>query len=326
MPHPAGKQEVEIEGKRLALKNLEKVFYPAAGFTKGQLLDYYVRVSKYLLPHLKDRPVTLKRYPDGVGGDFFYEKNAPGYTPKWVRTFPVPRRAGGPDINYILVNDLATLVWCANVATIEFHPFLHRSPHIDNPTEIVFDLDPGEGASLLDCIEVAFILRQTLDRLKLKSFPKVSGSKGIQIYVPLNTSATYDLTQPFARTLARLLERQHPKLIVSEMSKAERRGKVFIDWSQNADFKTTIGVYSMRAKRQHPYVSSPVSWEELRAALSNHASSTLYFSPEAALERCEQLGDLFAPALKLKQRLPEDFVERLPDAAKPRPALRSVRR
>jgi bifunctional non-homologous end joining protein LigD len=305
------KQELEVQGRTLTVTNLDKVFYPAAGFTKGQLIDYYIRVSEYMLPHLKDRPVTLKRYPDGVEGGFFYEKNAPRYTPEWVKTFPVPRRSGESNINYIMVNDLATLVWCANIATIEFHTFLHRVPAIDRPTEIVFDLDPGEGSSVLKCAEVAFILREVLDELKLKSFPKVSGSKGIQIYVPLNTAATYDATGAFARTLAQLLERRHPKLIISEMAKDVRKNKVFIDWSQNADFKTTAAVYSMRAKSQHPFISAPVSWEELEKALADKESAGLYFQPEAALERLKRVGDLFAPLLKLKQRLPKDFVERL---------------
>lgn len=317
------KQQLDDQGRTLTVGNLDKVFYPAGEFTKGQLIDYYIRVSEYMLPHLKDRPVTLKRYPDGVEGEFFYEKNAPGYTPDWIETFPVPRRGGGSKINYILVTDLATLVWCANIGTIEFHTFLHRAPAIDRPTEIVFDLDPGEGSSVLNCAEVAFILREVLDELKLKSFPKVSGSKGIQIYVPLNTPATYDATGAFARTLAQLLERQHPKLIISEMAKDARKNKVFIDWSQNADFKTTVAAYSMRAKRQQPFISVPVSWEELETALAGKDSSGLYFQPEPALERLKRVGDLFAPVLKLKQRLPKDFVELLQSGqakTKPQPA------
>ena len=294
------KQEFNIDGQAVAVSNVDKVFYPAAGFTKGQMIDYYIRGSKFMLPHLRDRPVTLKRYPDGIEGKFFYEKNAPRFTPKWVKTFPVPRRAGGSDIKYILINDLATLVWCANIATIEFHPFLHRSPNIDSPTEIVFDLDPGEGLTIKNCIDVALIVREVLTTLKLKSFPKVSGSKGLQIYVPLNTPSSYEVTRSFAHTLARALVQQHPKLIISDMDRAERKGKVFIDWSQNSDFKTTIGVYSMRTKRDHPYISSPVSWDEL-----NGDASKFDFSPEAALDRCEKLGDLFAPVLKVKQRLPQ---------------------
>ncbi len=299
-----GGQTLQIEGRAVAVTKLEKVFFPATGFTKGQAIDYYIRAAPFLLPHLKNRPVTLKRYPDGISGKFFYEKDAPKYTPPWVKTFPVPRRAGGPAIDYILVNDLATLVWCANIATLEFHPFLHRAPAIASPTEIVFDLDPGEGSTLLKCAEVAFVLREVLDELGLRSFPKVSGSKGIQVYAPLNTPASYGETRAFARALAQLLERQHHDLIVSEMAKTARKNKIFIDWSQNADFKTTIGVYSMRAKRQTPFISMPVTWEELDRALSGNDAGMLDFQPGAAIERLEKLGDLFAPVRKLKQRLP----------------------
>jgi bifunctional non-homologous end joining protein LigD len=211
--------------------------------------------------------VTLKRYPDGVHGDAFYEKDAPGFTPEWIRTFPVPRREGGPDINYILINDMATLTWAANMAALELHPFLHRVPKIDNPTHIVFDLNPGEGANISKCAEVAFLLRDVLTKLRLKSFAKVSGSKGIQVYVPLKTPITYRTTQPFARAIAELVEREHSALVVSDMAKNLRVGKVFIDWSQNADHKTTVGVYSLRAKRARPYVSMPVRWDELTTAL-----------------------------------------------------------
>ena len=176
------KQDVEIEGRKITVSNLEKVLYPA-GFTKGQVIDYYIRVSRFLLPHLKDRPVTLKRYPDGINAQHFYEKDAPKFTPAWVKTFPVPRRGGGTDIRYILINDLPTLVWCANLANLEVHPFLHHVPAIDSPTQVVFDLDPGEGVDVLACAEVAFLLKDVLERMKLKSFAKVSGSKGMKRYV-----------------------------------------------------------------------------------------------------------------------------------------------
>jgi len=296
-------QELTIEGKTLKLSNLDKLFFPAAEFTKGQLIDYYIRISSYLLPHLKNRPVTLIRYPDGVGGKFFYEKDAPKYTPEWVKTFPVPRRNGGTDIRYILVNDLATLVWCVNLGTIEFHSFLHRAPAITRPTAIVFDLDPGEGTNILDCVKVAFLLREILDGLKLQACPKVSGSKGVQIYVPLNTAITYEKTRAFARTVAQALEQQHPQLIISEMAKSARTKKVFIDWSQNSDFKTTASVFSMRAKREYPFISAPVKWGELEEALEHKDASSLDFGPAAAIERCEKLGDLFAPVLTMKQKL-----------------------
>jgi bifunctional non-homologous end joining protein LigD len=284
-----------------------KVLYPAGQFTKADVADYYRRVAPYLLSHFRNRPVTLKRYPDGIFGEAFYEKDAPGFTPKWVKTFPVPRREGGPDINYILINDRRTLMWAASIAALELHPFLHRVPDIRRPTQIVFDLDPGEDANVLNCAEVSFLLREVLVRLRLKSFAKVSGSKGIQVYVPLNTAVTYDQTQAFARATAELLEKKHPDKIVAEMAKNLRVGKVFIDWSQNADFKTTVGVYSLRAKRARPYVSMPVRWKELAEACEQSDAPLLDFEPDAALHRLKRVGDLFAPLLKLKQKLPKEF-------------------
>lgn len=295
------KQQVTVDNRVLSLTNLDKVLYPAAGFTKRDVIDYYTRVSKWLLPHLKDHPVTLKRFPDGVTGEAFYEKDAPRFTLEWVQTALVPRRAGGKDIRYILVNDLPTLVWCANLASLELHPFLHRASNLDAPTSIVFDLDPGDGATTASCAEVALILRDALDRLELQSFAKVSGSKGIQIYVPLNTPISYATTQEFAHSLAQLLEREHPSLIVSDMAKNLRRSKVFIDWSQNSDFKTTVGVYSLRAKAERPFVSLPATWEEV-AALRKKPEQ-LCLEPEAALKRIEKRGDLFSAVLRLKQTL-----------------------
>ena len=223
---PAAKQTLRIEGVDVPVSNLDKLLYPVAGVTKGNVIDYYIRVSQWLLPHLRDRPVTLKRYPDGVQSEHFYEKDAPSFTPEWVRTFPVPRRTGESDINYIIINDVATLVWAANLANLEIHPFLHRAPAIDMPTSIAFDLDPREGANIANCAEVAFLLKGIFDDLNLQSFPKVSGSKGIQLYVPLNTPTSYAITQAFARTLAQLLEQQHPNLVISEMAKIVRTKKV----------------------------------------------------------------------------------------------------
>ncbi|PYL45508.1 MAG: ATP-dependent DNA ligase, partial [Verrucomicrobia bacterium] len=219
----------------VSISKPDKILYPACKFTNAEVVEYYHRVAPFLLPHFRNRPVTLKRYPEGVYGGAFYEKDAPGFTPRWVKTFPVPRREGGPDINYILINDRRTLAWAANMAALELHPFLHRVPQIEQPTHVVFDLDPGEGSNILQCAEVAFVLRDVLRRLRLKSFPKVSGSKGIQLYVPLNRAISYAATRSFARAIAQLLERTHPDQIVSEMAKNLREGKVFIDWSQNAD-------------------------------------------------------------------------------------------
>jgi bifunctional non-homologous end joining protein LigD len=302
------KTELTIGKRAITVSNLEKVLYPAARFTRAEVVAYYSRIAPVILPHLRDRPVTLKRFPDGIHGEAFYEKDAPEFTPPWVKTFPVPRRdATQPPIKYIIINDAATLVWAAANAALELHPFLHRAPAIETPTYVAFDLDPGEGADILQCAEVAFLLRDALRKLDLQSFPKVSGSKGIQVYVPLNSPVTYESTQPFARALAELLARQHPDWIVSEMAKVLRRGKVFIDWSQNADHKTTISVYSLRAKGKRPYVSLPVEWRELETSMRKGDADGLYWEAKQALERVKKTGDLFAPLLKLKQTLPAEF-------------------
>jgi bifunctional non-homologous end joining protein LigD len=302
------REKITVEGREITVSNLEKVLYPGAKFKKGEVINYYVRIADYLLPHLKDRPVTLKRYPDGVRGQFFYEKDAPAFTPEWVQRFSVPRRGRGGEIHYILINDLPTLVWVANTASLELHPFLHRTPQITRPTEIVFDFDPGPGTDVLTCARVAFLVRDVLQELNLESFAKVSGSKGLQVYVPLNTDVTYEVAGPFARTLAQLMEQRHPDLIVSKMSKELRPGKIFIDWSQNSDFKTTIAVYSLRAKSDRPYVSLPVTWDELQSALDRQDAQGLYFEPEQTVQRVQKVGDLFAPVETLKQSLPPDVL------------------
>ncbi len=298
------KQQLTVEGRTLSLTNLDKALYPEGPFTKAQAIDYYARAAPWLLPHLRGRPITLNRFPDGVKGHAFYEKDAPKYTPDWIHIAPVPRRNGGPDIRYIVINDLPTLIWCANMASLELHPFLHREQALDTPTSIVFDLDPGPGTTVVDCAEVAFLLRGALTGMKLQCFPKVSGSKGIQLYVPLNTAVTYAATQPFAKSLAELMEREHPDRVVSQMAKDLRAGKVFIDWSQNSDFKTTVGVYSLRAKREKPFVSLPVTWEELDELRNSRRLERLCLEPAAALARMEKVGDLFEPVLTLKQKLP----------------------
>ena len=297
------KLELEIEGRKVPVSNLEKALFPS-GFTKGQVIQYYIQASDYLLPHLAGRPLTLKRYPNGVGAKHFYEKDAPAFTPKWIRRFPVPRRGGGSPIQYVVVDDLASLVWSANLANIELHPFLHRAPEVERPLALVFDLDPGEGANVLTCAQIAALLKDKLESAGLRSFAKVSGSKGLQVYAPLNTPVTYAQTQPYARLLAETLERERPDLVVSAMAKIHRPAKVFIDWSQNSDFKTTVAVYSLRAKSSRPYVSLPVSWEELRTAVRKQDPSRLYFEPDTALARLKRFGDRFAPLLSLKQRLP----------------------
>jgi bifunctional non-homologous end joining protein LigD len=321
-------EKVKIEGRDIALTNLDKTLYPASQFTKAKVIDYYAKVSKYLLPHLKDRPITLKRYPDGVDGEFFYEKNAPKFTPDWIQKFAVARHHHAGDIQYILINDLPTLIWVANIASIELHPFLHRAPRISVPTEIVFDFDPGEGTDVLTCARAAILTRDVLANLGLKAFPKVSGSKGLQVYVPLNGDLGYEIIKPLAKTLAELMEEQHPGLIVSKMSKDLRAGKVFIDWSQNTETKTTVSVYSLRAKSGRPYVSVPVTWEELKKAAKAKDPESLFFAPEEVLKRLKKTGDLFAPVEDMKQNLPGELLnvlERSSSSSKPLETYRRKR-
>ena len=301
--------------REVTFTHLEKVFFPGDKFTKGDLIRYYVGVAPHLLPHLKDRAVTLVRFPDGVTGQKFYEKNAPKFAPRWIRTFSVARRSEPGATNYILINDAATLAWCANIAAIELHSFLHRVPQLEQPTCVAFDLDPGEGADILTCARVAFLVKDVLDTLGLTAFPKVSGSKGLQLYVPLNTKVTYDTTGPFANAVARWLAQKHPDLIVHGMAKAQRRDRVLIDWSQNSRSKTTVAVYSVRGKRDTPFVSLPVTWEELKRAMKAKKTAALFFTPDAALRRLKKVGDLFATVLKLKQSLPKAFAAPTPDAA-----------
>jgi len=306
---------VEVEGKRLNLSNLDKVLYPATGFTKGQVIDYYARIAPALLPHLAGRPVTMKRYPNGVDGEYFYEKNAPKHRPDWVKTAPIWSRHNRRHINYLIVGDLPTLTWLANLASLEIHPSLALASDIDCPTMMVFDLDPGAPANIVQCAQVGLWLRDIFEHWGLESFPKTSGSKGLQIYVPLNTPTTYDVTKPFAHALAQLLEHEHPELVVSDMKKEVRAGKIFVDWSQNDEHKTTVSVYSLRA-REHPTVSTPVSWEEVERALRKKDASSLVFEAAQVLERFEKMGDLHAPVLKLKQKLP-DLRRATPSAAQP---------
>jgi bifunctional non-homologous end joining protein LigD len=299
----ASETVVDIQGKRLKLSNLEKVLYPAVGFTKGQVIDYFVRISPVLLPHLKGRPLTLKRFPNGVNGMFFYEKNCPEHRPEWVQVAPVWSAGNNKWMNYCLAQDLPTLVWAANLADLELHTSLSLGKEILRPTFIVFDLDPGEPANMVQCCQVGLWVRDVFAQLGLKSFAKTSGSKGLQIYTPLNTPVTYDDTKPFAHELARVLERQHRELVVSDMKKALRVGKILVDWSQNDDHKTTICVYSLRAK-DRPTVSTPVTWDEVENCLAKKDPNLLAFDSAQVPERVKQYGDLFAPVLKLKQKLP----------------------
>ncbi len=300
----AADQIVEVEGRQLKLTNLDKVLYPAAGFTKGQVIDYCARIAPVLVPHLKNKPLTLKRYPNGVDSMPFFEKNATKHRPEWVKTVPIWSEGNKRDVNYILCNDLPTLVWVANLAAIELHPSLSFGQDIMCPRSLVFDLDPGPPANIVQCCQVGVWLREIFKHFKLQSFPKTSGSKGLQIYVPLNTKTSYNETKPLAHALARLLENEHRDLVVSDMKKAIRTNKVFVDWSQNDEHKTTISVYSLRA-RERPTVSTPVTWDEVEQALKKKDAKLLVFESKQTLERVEKMGDLFAPLLSLQQKLPK---------------------
>jgi bifunctional non-homologous end joining protein LigD len=303
---PAAKRvEVEIDGRTLSLSNLDKPMYPEAGFAKGHVIDYYTRVSPALLPHLRGRPLTLKRYPDGVDGPHFYEKQCPSHRPPWVRTVAADSsRARGGKIDFCLANDLTTLVWLANLADLELHTSLATGEEYSRPTVVAFDLDPGAPATIVECAEVALELRTVFEHLGMEAFPKTSGSKGMQVYVPLNTpGVTYRDTSPFAKGIAELLERRNPKGVVSEMSKTLRRGKVFVDWSQNSRHKTTVCVYSLRALPQ-PTVSTPLTWEEVEAVTESRDPDDLVFTAPEVVERVAEHGDLFAPVVELEQELP----------------------
>jgi len=300
---PRSKAAVTVEGRELELSNLDKVLYPQTGFTKGELIDWYARIGEVLLPHLRGRPLTLKRYPEGVEGKHFYEKRCPKHRPEWVTTASIYSDRHKGEIDYCVVEDLATLVWLANLADIEMHTSLSRCAEMERPTSIVFDLDPGAPADVLDCAQVALWLRGMFEQLGLRCYPKTSGSKGMQLYVPLNSEVTYAQTKPFAKAVAETLERKFGDRVVSQMSKAKRPGRVLIDWSQNDRHKTTVCVYSLRAKAR-PTVSTPLEWDEVEAALAAGEADALVFDHAAVLERVAAKGDLFAPLLSEEQQLP----------------------
>jgi bifunctional non-homologous end joining protein LigD len=300
------KAQLIVDGKKLAVSNLNKVLYPKAGFTKGQIIDYYIRIAPVLLPHLKDRPLTMKRYPNGVDQPFFYEKNCPAHRPSWVKTAKVWSEGNQRDMHYCLAQDLPTLVWAANLADIELHTSLARKKDVARPTMMVFDLDPGAPANIVQCCQVGLWLRDILEGMKLKSWAKTSGSKGLQVYVPLNTAVTYDQTKELSHALAEYLEREHPDLVVSKMSKALRKGKIFVDWSQNDEHKTTICVYSLRAKDE-PTASTPVTWEEVDETVKKKNGKRLVFRCERTVARVEKMGDLFEGVETLKQKLPKKW-------------------
>jgi bifunctional non-homologous end joining protein LigD len=300
---PPSTTTVEVEGHQLKLSNLDKVLYPAVGFTKGQVIDYYTRIAPVLLPHLRERPLTLKRYPNGVDAPFFYEKRCPKHRPDWVRTTAVWSKRNEDNLDFCLADDLPTLVWVANLASLELHTSLSRGADIGRPSMMVFDLDPGAPATIVECAQVGLWLRELLDELGLESVAKTSGSKGLQLYVPLNTPTTYDDTKPFSHALAQLLERREPKLVVSQMAKELRKGKVFIDWSQNDRVKTTVCVYSLRA-RERPTVSTPLTWDEVDELHRSGDPGRFATTADEVLARVAERGDPFSPVNELEQSLP----------------------
>ena len=299
-------RQVEVEGRELKLTNLDKVLYPKAGFTKGEMVDYYAKVAPAMIPHLTGRAVTLRRFPEGVEDldAAFFEKRCPKHRPKWVKTARVEAGPHAGKIDFCVCDGLPTLVWMAQLAAIELHPSLSLSRAPKRPTVLAFDLDPGPPADIVDCCRVAIRLRDLFGHFDVECFPKTSGSKGLQVYVPLNDRDSYEKTKPFAKAIAQLLEKQTPDRVVSKMKKVEREGKVFVDWSQNHQRKTTIAVYSLRA-RERPTVSTPVTWEEVEAVADSGDGSSLVFEADAVLGRIERHGDLFAPVLELQQELPE---------------------
>ena len=300
VPRPHERQ-LELEGRRLTLSNLEKVLWPAAGFTKGQMIDFYIGVAPVLLPHVAGRPLTLRRFPDGVEGVSWYQAQCRG-RPDWLPTYTLPDRRGNVH-RLCVVDDLPSLVWVANLASIELHPFLFREEPA-RPTALVLDLDPGRPADVLACCRVAVRLRELLDRHGLVSFPKTSGSVGLHLYVPLNTPNTFSATKAFARSLARRLAAERPELVVDRPWKSLRAGKVLIDWLQNDGSRSLVAPYSLRGTAW-PTVSAPVTWAEVEGALAARRPELLTFEAAAMAERLERLGDLFRPVLELEQRLPE---------------------
>jgi bifunctional non-homologous end joining protein LigD len=297
---------VEVDGRELKLTNLDKVLYPKAGFTKGEVVDYYAKVAPAMVPHLSERPVTLRRFPEGVEDldTAFFEKRCPKHRPKWVKTARVEAGPHAGKIDFCVCDGLPTLIWFAQLAAVELHPSLSKSRAPKRPTVLAFDLDPGPPADVVDCCRVGLRLRDMFGHFGVQSFAKTSGSKGLQVYVPLNDKVSYDVTKPFAKAIAQLLEKQTPDQVVSKMKKVEREGKVFVDWSQNHQRKTTIAVYSLRA-RERPTASTPVTWEEVENAADSGDASTLVFEADAVIDRIERHGDLFAPVLELQQELPE---------------------
>ncbi len=296
-----GAVEVELDGRVLRLSSLDKVLWPQAGFTKADMIDFYARAAPALLAHIAGRPLTLRRFPDGIAGLNWYQTQCPRGHPSWVRTQALPNRRGGAH-SFCLVNDLPSLVWAANLGSIELHPLLAHGERPDEPAALVFDLDPGAPADVLDCCRVAIWIRDLLAGLGLASFAKTSGSVGLHVHVPLNSPHSYGATKAFARALAQRLTAERPDLVVDNSKRSLRRGKVLVDWLQNNRTRSTVAAYSLRAM-PWPTVSTPVSWDEIEAALAANRAELLTFEPADVLRRLDRLGDLFRPVLELEQTL-----------------------
>jgi bifunctional non-homologous end joining protein LigD len=295
-------EALEVGGRRLAIRHLDRVVYPRAGTTKGELLDYYVRVADVMLPHLRDRLLHMHRYPEGVDGPRFWQKACPEHRPAWVSTTAVWSRDKQADIHYCVVNELAALLWAVNLGSIELHTSLHRRDELHRPTTLAFDLDPGEGAGVLECCEVALRLRDMFAGVGLLSLAKTSGSKGLQVYVPLNSEVDYGQTKPVAKAVAELLEAAAPDAVVARMARSLRGGRILVDWSQNTEHKSMVCAYSVRAS-QRPTVSTPIGWDEVEAALDAGDADALVFEMGDVLERTAERGDLFEPVLSVRQDL-----------------------
>jgi bifunctional non-homologous end joining protein LigD len=293
-------RDVEVDGRPLKLTNLDKVMYPQVGFTKAAVLDYYARIAPTLLPHLRGRPMTLKRYPDGVEGPHFYDKHCAG-RPDWLPTAPMWSDRKGEDITFCRIEDTASLIWTVNRGNLEMHPLLSVVPDLDTPTTLAFDLDPGEPAGILDAAEIALLLRDMLAGVGLQTWAKTSGSRGVQVYAPLNSPTSFGAAKAFARDVAEVMAARLPDRVVARMDKKLRTGKVLLDWSQNDRHKSTVAAYSLRAKLARPTVSLPLPWEALEQA---SGPDDLLIAPQDALDRVEQHGDFFAPVLVCVQHLP----------------------
>ena len=292
----------EVGGRQLKIGRLDRVVFPRAGVTKGELLYYYVRVGDTILAHLRERQLHMHRYPEGVDGPRFWQKGCPEHRPAWMPVAPVWSEAKGATIDFCVVNELASLLWAVNIGSIELHTSLHTRDAMDRPTALAFDLDPGEGVDVLGCGEVALRLHALLDAVGLCGLVKTSGSKGLQVYVPLNANVTYAQTTPGAKAIAQTLEAETPDRVISRMARAERHGRVLVDWGQNTEHKSMVCAYSVRAK-ERPTVSTPVTWEEVAAAVESGDAAALRFEMGEVLERIERHGDLFAPVLSVEQDL-----------------------